>query len=1079
MLFSFLFRVANLVLFAEPRRSVRSTKGVNNRLSDIGTADVASPTPNAPVASKSRKKSTAKGRVTPPPPQSESPKNEAEEKGGSDDIIRCACGATEEDEDDDRMMIQCEGCEAWQHTACMGIAKKHIPKVYFCEVCRPDLHQNLLAQMAKGEKPWEKRPGGRRVKGAKGAKGAKGGKKGTTPAKNQKNEVTPTRNPKKKEPTPVPVPPKEPTPVPEPKVTPAKKATPRRKKAEVRKEPEPVAEPIVEAPVAIEEDKMDVDVPVAPDAPAEQTPAPAEPSEEIDRERTVSMELSPAKEAEILGAKKPTAVVEIPADPKTVGFAKSPVMSRIDDSLPKSPLAKSKDHRPKVESRRDSVVSNKRKATDESDGEYKADDDKVLSQGPQPQIVSADRQKQQPEKKARRVSSATAASVDATPTKTTPERRHSSVQKPPPKKLKQEDNTPQKELVGSVDELRNESRRKVVAHMISSLLEIATKLVNEHDLHLGKDQTAEQLCDKLCLEVEHHVYLIFFKDGALSKEYSRRLLSITRNLRANSLLSTELLRGGVEPAQLAAMTSEQMASKELKEFQQQVRLQSEKHHTLITETGPRIRRTHKGEEVVGELKEGMSNGQDTLLSGPVLPLLEHNEKPATSSKSPTEDPKDTSATPDQADTEQGARPAPIDTKSAEKNQFNIENVWNHVESPDTDKVPRPFGLGIAPPSARVAGDSKIDKDIDMLLKEDDGTGTPPYSPAMSESDHYSPAPIEEESMWRGRVEMNGIASLSSTARLIGGLEYIGSSKWYELLSDVLQVDGRIKHDRATEYLCGQKFSKSSSLIMASLTPTDSNADREFNLLFDYFKERDRYAVVGKHALKCIKDLYIVPIDTNDNLPDWFNVLDPPPTVPESGRERRLLVIIFVVIRSHVGLPTTAPTPTTSESPYPQQQQPPQHSRLAEQPYASPITHTPQAQYHQQSAYSPQTPQPQQQQQQQQPPIYNYPTAPSTSPPHHQQQQQQPAYNTYPYPTHNGNSTSPPPAAASTPGPAQEIELLQMARDLQRMIPDLPLDQLLVINNMLRENPEMQTNDQEIVKLVEAHLGGSGGGGGVY
>jgi hypothetical protein len=51
----------------------------------------------------------------------------------------------------------------------------------------------------------------------------------------------------------------------------------------------------------------------------------------------------------------------------------------------------------------------------------------------------------------------------------------------------------------------------------------------------------------------------------------------------------------------------------------------------------------------------------------------------------------------------------------------------------------------------------------------------------------------------------------------------------------------------------------------------------------------------------------------------------------------------------------------------------------------------------------------------------------------------------------------------------------MARDLQTMIPDLPLDQLLVINNMLRENPEMQTNDQEIVKLVEAHLGG----GGVY
>ncbi|RPA96698.1 hypothetical protein L873DRAFT_1588730, partial [Choiromyces venosus 120613-1] len=115
----------------EPRRSVRSTKGP-------------------------KKKSTAKSRVT-PPPQSESPKNESEEKDGSDDIIRCVCGATEEDEDDDRMMIQCEGCDAWQHTMCMGIAKKHIPKVYFCEVCSPELHKPLLAQIEKGEKPWEKR----------------------------------------------------------------------------------------------------------------------------------------------------------------------------------------------------------------------------------------------------------------------------------------------------------------------------------------------------------------------------------------------------------------------------------------------------------------------------------------------------------------------------------------------------------------------------------------------------------------------------------------------------------------------------------------------------------------------------------------------------------------------------------------------------------------------------------------------------------------------------------------------------------------------------------------------------------
>lgn len=76
------------------------------------------------------------------------------------------CGAEEEDEDDDRMMIQCEGCEAWQHTQCMAISKKKIPKQYFCEICRPDQHVWLLEMMAKGEKPWENPKGAARLRAA-------------------------------------------------------------------------------------------------------------------------------------------------------------------------------------------------------------------------------------------------------------------------------------------------------------------------------------------------------------------------------------------------------------------------------------------------------------------------------------------------------------------------------------------------------------------------------------------------------------------------------------------------------------------------------------------------------------------------------------------------------------------------------------------------------------------------------------------------------------------------------------------------------------------------------------------------
>ncbi len=34
-------------------------------------------------------------------------------------------------------MIQCEGCEVWQHSRCVGILDKEVPTSYFCELCHP------------------------------------------------------------------------------------------------------------------------------------------------------------------------------------------------------------------------------------------------------------------------------------------------------------------------------------------------------------------------------------------------------------------------------------------------------------------------------------------------------------------------------------------------------------------------------------------------------------------------------------------------------------------------------------------------------------------------------------------------------------------------------------------------------------------------------------------------------------------------------------------------------------------------------------------------------------------------------
>lgn len=286
---------------------------------------------------------------------------------GSDDIIRCVCGAKEEDEDDSRMMIQCEGCDAWQHTQCMGIPKKKIPKQYFCEICRPENHQVLLEQLDKGEKPWEKKPAAKR-RGKKDSTPAGGQKQDSTPARGMRKEQTPVR--KKSEVTPDPEP--QGALMAKPETPMAKKPSPRKKK--------PVVDKQSSAPPAESEDRMDIDE--LQTAPEDIPDKPPEPDDIVDRERTVSAELSPAKgHSESNGVGIPDGVAEDLPEPQ-VQIRKSSTVHSTDDRY-QTPTSIPKDDPVRGSTRRDSVKSAKsmkRRPTDDSDGEYKQDEEVYLYQ---------------------------------------------------------------------------------------------------------------------------------------------------------------------------------------------------------------------------------------------------------------------------------------------------------------------------------------------------------------------------------------------------------------------------------------------------------------------------------------------------------------------------------------------------------------------------------------------------------------------------------------------------------------------------------------------------------------------------
>lgn len=151
---------------AEPRRSVRSTKGQHKALDALDT----------PLEPKRRgKKSANKKQQSEPEPEDE------------DELIRCVCGATSQDGyAEDEPWIGCEGCGVWQHNVCVGMSifGEDLEDVtYYCEQCKPEDHKDLVEAIARGERPWEeKRRQYEEEKAAeedekKKKKGAKKGKK--------------------------------------------------------------------------------------------------------------------------------------------------------------------------------------------------------------------------------------------------------------------------------------------------------------------------------------------------------------------------------------------------------------------------------------------------------------------------------------------------------------------------------------------------------------------------------------------------------------------------------------------------------------------------------------------------------------------------------------------------------------------------------------------------------------------------------------------------------------------------------------------------------------------------------------
>ncbi|KAJ6072823.1 hypothetical protein N7467_010908 [Penicillium canescens] len=428
------------------------------------------------------------------------------------------------------------------------------------------------------------------------------------------------------------------------------------------------------------------------------------------------------------------------------------------------------------------------------------------------------------------------------------------------------DPTPEAPVVGNLQDLMP-ARKSVAAALIKLFVEQITAAQKAKAFTLSAGQSAEDVARSLGLSIEDAMYEnICGRSGEPSEPYKSQLRSIMFNVKKNASLRDRLLVGSLSPKVLSQMTSGEMASEELQQKDAEIKREAERQHIIVQEQGPRIRRTHKGEELIED--ENHAANDSVFSAGPRRVTGDRNGSPTATSPSSPKVQRPKTDGPHRGVSPEGA---------------HHDHVFPEVAANIHESVPR--------------GRVQADAEIDQLLRDDE-PDSPPYSPKDFDDDG---------TVWRGKVTMFPIGEFSSSAKHVGGADLSGRIPWSQLSPPTLFVDGRIDIKRATDYLCGLQFSKSTDVSVIAVTSPSQSEDRAgFDKIFDYFHSRQRYGVIGKHPLSAVKDTYIVPMEVGTTkMPEFIELLEN--ISLEAPITERMLLTIFVVKTGESNPPSVQPS----------------------------------------------------------------------------------------------------------------------------------------------------------------------------
>ncbi|KAI1810850.1 hypothetical protein GGS20DRAFT_565673 [Poronia punctata] len=451
-----------------------------------------------------------------------------------------------------------------------------------------------------------------------------------------------------------------------------------------------------------------------------------------------------------------------------------------------------------------------------------------------------------------------------------------------------------------------EGTRRQAALGLQKSLDSAIDQAEKKKLYsLPEGASKKNISERLALEIER----AFVDTHPNSSQNAAQLRTLLFSLKNNVELAARVLNRTLPPTSFVVMTGDELATKELQRENAEMKARAEKQSILVTDDGPRIRRTHKGEEVVEtdsfsmatdevpsqlrqqgvrEAAEAKNPGAKSQVGGGA-----GTEATATSGDGQKTASRRTSSGPLRIDTQPSQSPKPSD--------FDLGKVFSSVGSPSVNHQRRPSA------QVRSAGPGD-DPDVDRLL-QDDGTDSPPYSPTED---------IDPDVVWRGPLTMTNVADITTVAKFVGGadLSKIKGIAWKDLIPPLLSVCGRIPEEKVVPYLCGLRYNNQIDLVITSLSPARPNneADRkQFLAVIDYFKSKKRYGVVGERKLGNVRDTYLVPVpEGNGPIPEPMQNIDDH-LIPQVRTEPMLLMVFVVRDEKQTPIPPEQARPDLQQS----------------------------------------------------------------------------------------------------------------------------------------------------------------------